>query len=156
MLIRPKRLCLPLLYSRGVMPIQEARCRPVGLLGATALTAAIPDITAVRSGRHLASWIGITPREYSSGKQRRLGRISKRGDPYIRTLLIHGARAVLNRATQLQRSGKPLNRLQQWALQLQARSNYNKAAVGLANKIARIVWAVWHHDRAFNADFVSA
>lgn len=128
----------------------------IGLLGATALSAAIPDIKAFRNGRHLSSWLGITPKEYSSGQQRHLGRISKRGDPYIRTLLIHGARAVLNRATQLQRAGKPLNRLQQWALALQARSNHNKAAVGVANKMARMVWAVWHHDRTYDANFVVA
>jgi transposase len=67
----------------------------VGIITGTALFATIGDIHAFRSGRHLASWLGLTPREFSSGSTRRIGRISKQGDPYLRTLLIHGARAAL-------------------------------------------------------------
>lgn len=82
-----------------------------GLLTATALRASVVDIQRFRSGRHLASWLGITARESSSGERRRLGRISKRGDVYLRTLLIHGARSVLNAAIASDRRGRCLDRL---------------------------------------------
>lgn len=125
----------------------------IGLLTATALWAAVADPRLFRNGRHLASWLGLTPREWSSGTKRTLGRISKRGDVYIRMLLTHGARSVLNRAKLLARSGKPLNRLQRWALALEQRIGHNKATCALANKLARIAWALWRHERVFNGDF---
>ena len=81
-----------------------------------------------------------------------LGGISKRGDRYLRTLLIHGARSVLIRAQINAKSGQPLNRLQQWAMDLRQRSNHNKTTCALANKLARIAWAVWAHDRAFDGN----
>jgi transposase len=114
----------------------------IGLLIATALIAFIGDIRRFPSGRHFASYIGLVPREYSSGLKRRLGRISKRGDVYLRTLLIHGARSVLRAA----RTKQQPDRLQTWALRLHEKLGYNKAAVALANKLARIVWAVWSSD----------
>jgi len=95
--------------------------------------------------RHFASYLGLTPREHSSGMRRRLGSISKRGDVYLRTLLIHGARAVLRSAKQRERS----DRLRAWALHVESRRGHNKAAVALANKIARIAWAVWRRDVDF-------
>jgi len=125
----------------------------IGLLSATALTAAIVDIQRFRSGRHLASWLGLTAREYSSGERRRLGRISKRGDVYLRTLLIHGARAVLNAALSAAHRGRPLDRLRTWALATQQRCGYNKATVALANKLARIVWATWKYQRSFDGNW---
>jgi len=110
----------------------------IGLLTATALVAFIGDIRRFPSARHLASYLGLTPREYSSGLRRYLGRISKRGDGYLRTLLIHGARSVLLHA----RSDQP-DRLREWAAKLATTHVHNKAAVAVANKMARIVWAVW-------------
>jgi transposase len=110
----------------------------VGLLTATALVAFLGDIHRFPSGRHLASYLGLTPREHSSGLQRRLGRISKRGDGYLRTLLIHGARSVLVHA----RKQQP-DRLRAWANALAKTHVHNKAAVAVANKLARIVWVVW-------------
>lgn len=124
----------------------------IGLLTATALYASAGDAKHFRNGRHLASWLGLTPREHSSGSVRKLGGISKRGDRYVRMLLAHGARAVLLRAGQLQRADKPLNALQRWALALKARSNHNKATCALANKIARIAWATWRHGTVFDPD----
>jgi transposase len=115
----------------------------VGLLTATAMVAAVGDVRGFRSARHFACWLGLTPREFSSGDTRRIGRISKRGDTYLRMLLVHGARAVLRSAVVAGRVGRPLDRLRQWALQVQARTCHNKAAVALANKLARIVWATW-------------
>src|SRR5688572_14864052 len=99
----------------------------IGLLSATALAAAIVDIQRFASGRQLASWLGLTAREHSSGERRRLGRISKRGDAYLRTLLIHGARAVLNAAQVAARRGRPLDRLRAWACVTTERCGYNKA-----------------------------
>lgn len=128
----------------------------VGVLTATAMYAAVGNVHQFKSGRHLASWLGLTPRESSSGNRRRLGRISKQGDPYLRMLLIHGARSALLAAEQRQKAGKQLSRLQQWALTRTEHGHRNQAAVALANKMARIVWAVWKHDRTFDGDYVSA
>jgi transposase len=94
-------------------------------------------------------------REHSSGRHRHLGRMSKRGDGYLRMLLIHGARAVLRAAQLRQRRGDALTPLQQWALALQQRQGHNKAAVGLANKLARRLWAMTHHGRDFDAHHCS-
>lgn len=116
----------------------------VGLLTATALFAFVGNIHRFPSGRHLASWLGLTPREYSSGLKRRLGRISKRGDGYLRTLLIHGARSVLLYA----RKEQP-DHLRQWAHRLEQTHPHNKAAVAVANKMARIVWAVWSRSQDY-------
>lgn len=126
------------------------RISGIGLLSATALYASAVDAQHFRSGRHLASWLGLTPREHSSGSVRKLGGISKRGDRYVRTLLTHGARAVLLRAGQMQRAGQALNGLQRWALELRARSNHNKTTCALANKMARIAWATWRHGTVFD------
>jgi transposase len=117
----------------------------IGLLTATALVAFVGDIQRFPSGRRFASYLGLTPREYSSGLRRRLGRISKRGDAYIRMLLIHGARSVLCHA----KKAKQHDRLRTWALALEKRVGHNKAAVALANKLARIAWAVWKHDKDY-------
>jgi transposase len=127
----------------------------IGPLTATALRAAVVDVQRFPSGRHLASWLGLTAREYSSGEHRRLGRISKRGDVYLRTLLIHGARAVLNASAAAQRRGQPLDRLRTWALATERRCGYNKATVALANKLARIVWASWKHQRPFDGNWAA-
>ncbi|MDB5970213.1 MAG: family transposase [Hydrocarboniphaga sp.] len=128
----------------------------IGLLTSTALVASAGDARHFRSGRYFASWLGLTPREHSSGNTRRLGGISKRGDSYVRMLLIHGARSVMLRAKQQLRSGRPLNRLQQWAVDLDGRVGHNKAATGLANKIARIAWACWMHGTDFNGNHAVA
>lgn len=141
-------------YARESASVQTLLTVPgIGLLSATALVAAIGSPTHFRNARHLAAWLGLTPKESSSGRRRHLGRISKRGDAYLRTLLTHGARAVLCGAKQLASQGKPLNRLQQWALALEQRTHHNKATCALANKLARICWAVWIHQRQFNGNY---
>lgn len=117
----------------------------IGLLTSTALVALVGDIARFRSGRHLASFIGITPRESSTGLRRRLGAISKRGDTYLRMLLIHGARSVLCHA----KKAVEHDRLRTWALDRERARGHNKAAVALANKLTRIVWAVWRHDTTY-------
>jgi transposase len=119
----------------------------IGLISATALFAFVVNVQRFPSARHLASYLGLTPRERSSGNTRRLGAISKRGDVYLRTLLIHGARSVLARAKQS--DSAPRDRLREWAAKVEKERGHNKAAVALANKMARMVWAVWHHDRDY-------
>jgi transposase len=125
--------------------VSRLRSAPgIGLLTATALLATVGDVQRFPSARHFASYLGLTPREHSSGARRHLGAISKRGDVYLRMLLIHGARAVLWHAKR--RTAQPLDRLRTWALQLERLRGHNKAAVALANKLARIAWAVWKRD----------
>lgn len=114
----------------------------IGLLTSTALVAATAgDVTHFTDARHFASWFGLTPKEHSSGNQRRLGAISKQGDRYLRMLLIHGARSVLRVAAASHARGRPLDGLRAWAVTLQQRTNHNKAACALANKMARIAYA---------------
>ena len=117
----------------------------IGVLTATALVAFVGDPGRFRSGRGLAAYLGLTPREHSSGHSRRLGRITKRGNSYLRTLLIHGARSAL-RAAQI---AQEPDELQRWALQIRSRKHFNVAAVALANRLARIAWRVWRDQRPF-------
>jgi len=119
---------------------QFMKINGIGLLGATAMRASVQSPTQFKNGRQLSAWLGITPREYSSGNKRYLGRISKRGDKYLRTLLIHGARSVMARNKIRLRENQKLTGLQQWALQLEQRVGHNKATVALANKMVRILW----------------
>jgi transposase len=117
----------------------------VGVLTATAMVACVGDIHRFRSGRHFASWLGLTPREHSSGASRRLGSITRKGTSYLRMLLIHGARSAL-------RAGGVSDRpddLRAWAGEVALRHCHNVAAVALANKIARICWRTWHDGRDF-------
>jgi transposase len=117
----------------------------VGLLTATALVALVGDIRRFRSSRHFASFLGLTPKEDSSALRRRLGAISKQGDVYLRMLLIHGARSFLWRA----KGRVQPNAFEAWARSTEQRRGHNVAAVAVANKLARSVWAVWTHQRAF-------
>lgn len=123
----------------------------IGLLSATAMVAATSgDVTHFKDARHFASWFGLTPREYSSGGSRHLGRISKKGDRYLRMLLTHGARSVLRAATAARNQGRTLSGMRQWACNVQARSNHNKATCALANKLARICYATLRDHTAFD------
>ena len=115
----------------------------IGVTTATAMFGSVPDIHQFKRARQFSSWLGLTPREFSSGNKRVLGRISKRGDKYLRMLLIHGARAALLAAHRKRANSKPVTRLQQWATDLQQQKHHNIATVALANKMARIIWAMW-------------
>ena len=129
---------------------QRLRTIPgIGLIGSTAFAGSVGDIRTFRSPRRFASWLGLTPREHSSGDIRRLGSISKRGDGYLRMLLVHGARAVLYSGDASKRAGRPLDALRAWGMRVRDRSGHNKAAVAIANKLARIVWATWQHQKDF-------
>jgi transposase len=115
----------------------------------------VVDVQRFPSGRHFASWIGLTARETASAGRRRLGRISKQGDVYLRTLLIHRARSALIAAHLARRRERPLHRLQEWALACEKRRGRNRAAVALANRLARIVWATWKYQRAFDGNWAT-
>lgn len=125
----------------------------IGLLTATAMVAATGgSVGHFQDARHFASWFGLTPKEHSSGQSRHLGRISKRGDRYLRMLLTHGARSVLRAATVSQRTGRPLDPLRAWAVAVQSRSNHNKATCALANKLARICYAALRDQAPFASE----
>src|SRR5688500_7698209 len=123
----------------------------VGVLTATALVGSVGHIHAFRRGREFASWLGLTPRESSTGARRRLGRISKRGDVDLRCLLTHGSRAMLLGAQRAVRmTPDRATAFQHWAVALMTRRGHNKAAIAIANKLARVIWAVWHRDVDFD------
>jgi transposase len=122
-----------------------ARIKGVGPKTATALIAAIGDGAEFKNGRHLAAWLGLVPRQYSSGDKRVMMGISKRGSQHLRTLLVHGGRAVVRTATN---KTDPLN---QWVNQLRERRGYNRTAVAVANKNARIIWAVLRSGEPYRA-----
>jgi transposase len=122
----------------------------VGELTATAMVAAIPNAKEFKNGRHLSAWLGLVPRQSSSGDKRVLLGISKRGDRYLRTLLIHGARSALchykNRDNDYGR----------WLTGKRERLSFNKAAVALANKNARIIWSLLNTGEEFNCGVQTA
>ncbi len=127
----------------------------IGLLTATAMVAATSgSVSHFKDARHFASWFGLTPKEYSSGGTRHLGRISKRGDRYLRMLRTHGARAVLRSATLARQAGRRLDGLREWITKVEARSNHNKAACAMANKLARICYACLRDGTPFGAPVV--
>jgi transposase len=108
----------------------------VGPLTASAMVASVPDPNAFRSGRQLAAWLGLVPRQHSSGSRERILGISKRGNVYLRTLLIHGARSIATHTRSCP------HHVRSWLEQLRGRRHANVAVVALANKMARIIWAV--------------
>jgi len=115
----------------------------IGPLTATALVAAVSDASAFKNGRQFAAWLGLVPRQYSTGGKERLLGISKRGDSYLRKLLIHGARATIRWV------GRKTDRRSQWIRQLVERRGTNRTAVAVANKNARIVWALLTSHQAY-------
>jgi transposase len=116
----------------------------IGPVTATALVAAVGNAAAFRTGRGLAAWLGLIPRQYSTGGKTTLGPISKRGDVYLRTLFIHGARAVYRHQRR-----RP-HRLGQWLARLEARAHPNVVVVALAHKLVRTAWAVLQRDAPYD------
>jgi transposase len=140
------------IYDRKIAELYRAseacqrlgKVEGIGPITATALVAAAGDGKSFKNGREFAAWIGLVPRQRSSGGRSRLLGISKRGDRYLRTLLIHGARAALGR---IQRKQDPRSL---WLLKMRERHHANIVAVALANKNARIVWSLLAHDTAYD------
>ena len=116
----------------------------VGVINATALLAAVGDGSAFARGRDLASWLGLTPRQHSTGGKTKMLGISKRGNRYLRKQLIHGARAAMPHL-----AAKP-TRMGAWLREMLSRSHPNVVVVALAAKLARIVWALLRHERSFD------
>jgi transposase len=138
------------LFSGNEACRRIGRIEGIGPVTATALVAAIGDQTCFKNGRHFAAWLGLVPRQRSSGGKARLFGISKRGDRYIRTLMIHGARAVLGKAHG-KKDPKSL-----WLGRMRERRHANVVAVALANKNARVVWSMLAHDETYRPDRVVA
>jgi transposase len=127
------------------MCLEIQKIEGVGPLTASAMVASIGDASVFNNGREVSAWLGLVPKQHSSGNKVRLGGISKRGDRYLRTLLIHGARAALNRC-----EGKT-DKKNQWAADKKLRCGFNKAAVALANKNARTIWAIMATGECYRA-----
>ncbi len=119
----------------------------IGPITATAMVAKIENVDCYKKAKDFAASLGLTPREYSSANTRRVGKISKQGDRYIRTLLIHGARSVLKSTA---RDVEHPNSYHRWIVQLVNRAGFNRAAVALANKHARMIWALIKHNTVFD------
>ena len=135
-----RRLCKQSEECQRLLSIQG-----VGVLSATALVAAIGDIGAFRNGRELAAWLGLVPRQHSTGGKPTLMGISKRGDGYLRTLLIHGGRAVVRVSHRYE------DRHHRWVSEVERRRGKNIAAVAVANKNARIAWALLSKKTSYQA-----
>jgi transposase len=115
----------------------------VGPLTASAITASISSGHEFNSGRQFAAWLGLVPRRYSTGGKSRLGRITKRGDGYMRTLLMLGARAVLQQAMH------KTDRISRWAKAVRERRGYHRAIIAIAAKNARTIWVVLAKNQPF-------
>jgi transposase len=124
-----------------------ATIKGVGPKTATAIIAAIGDGSEFKNGRHLAAWIGLVPRQFSSGDRKVLMGISKRGSQHLRSLLVHGARAVVRTAP------SKIDPNNTWVNQLRERRGFNRATVAVANKNARIIWAVLQTGEPYRAAF---
>ncbi len=118
----------------------------VGVLTASQCMAELGSVKQFKNGRNLAAWLGLVPHQHSTGGKPRLLGISKRGNKHLRTLFIHGARAILARP---EKTGSIFG---DWLVQLRASKPFNVVCVALANKLARIVWAVLRYKEAFNAE----
>jgi transposase len=121
----------------------------IGVIGATAIAATVVDPTVFRSGRDFAAWIGLVPRQDSTGGKQRLGPISKQGDQYLRRILVVGAHAVLRRAKENPEKFP-------WLTQLLARRPFKVVAVALANKMARVAWALLARGGTYRAPAIAA
>jgi transposase len=128
---------------------RAAKIDGIGELGASALTASVGDFKQFKSGAQFGAWLGIVPRQNSSGGKASLGRITKRGDDYLRTLLIQGAKSAVMSA------GKRDDPISRWLVQLTARVGWQKACVAMANKNARILWSVMTRDQGYDPHHVS-
>jgi len=121
----------------------------VGPVTASAVVATVGDFKQFKNGAQFGAWVGLTPRQHSSGGKSQLSGITKRGDTYLRTLLIQGAKSAVMTAHRRE------DRISQWAVALRERSGWQKAVVALANKNARILWAVMTRGEAFDANHLS-
>jgi transposase len=123
----------------------------VGVIIATALVGKVGDANVFKNGRQFAAWLGLVPQQYSTGGKVQLGRISKRGDRYLRSLLVHGARAVL-RAIKLKKE-EDLSAPMKWLKSVAERRGHNKGIVAFANKTARVIWVLLSNGTEYQANY---
>lgn len=140
---RVERLAREDASARALMQVEG-----IGPLTATAISASVGDARMFKNGRQFAAWLGLVPRQFSSGGKSRQGRITKRGDVYLRTLLVHGARAVMRYMVQREDAKS------RWVAALKERRGFNKAVVALAAKNARVLWAILAKGTAYQPRFV--
>lgn len=138
------------LFRSNEMCQRIGQIEGIGPITATALVAAIGDRSCFKNGRQFAAWLGLVPKQRSSGGKARLFGISRRGDRYLRTMLIHGARAVLGR------SGDKTDTRSQWINRMRERRHPNVVAVALANKNARIVWSLLARDQEYRPEHAAS
>ena len=123
----------------------------IGVIIATAIVGKVGHVNVFKNGRQLAAWLGLVPQQYSTGGKVQLGRISKRGDRYLRALLVHGARSVLYALKRKKEDCLPP--LMKWLKSVSERRGHNKSIVAFANKMARVVWAVLTYGTEFQEDY---
>ena len=128
---------------------RAAKITGIGEIGASALIAGVGDFKQFKGGHQFGAWLGIVPSQNSSGGKASLGRITKRGDDYLRTLLIQGAKSAVMSA------GKRDDPTSRWLVQLVVRVGWQKACVAMANKNARILWAVMTREQGFDPQHIS-
>ncbi len=129
--------------TRSELAMRLASIPGIGRLSATAILAAVGDAKQFRKARDMAAWLGLVPAQYSTGGKSTLLGISKRGNPYVRRLLVHGARSCM---LHLDRTK---DRLGQWITTLESRMHPNKVVLALANKLARVAWVILNQQGTF-------
>lgn len=122
----------------------------IGMLTASATLATVVNASQFNNGRQFAAWLGLTPRQMSSGGKTKLGKTSRRGDTYVRSLLVQGAKSTLQVA--LRQAADKASRLQQWIVSVYQRVGYHKTLVAIANKHARMIWAMLAKDTSYDAN----
>ena len=127
---------LEMIISQDIQCQEVMKIEGIGPITASAIVATIGDPKVFKNGREVSAWLGLTPKQYSSGDKMNLSGISKRGDRYVRKLLIHGARSIVKVCD------NKIDKRNQWIQEKKYRRGYNKAAVALANKNARIIWSI--------------
>jgi transposase len=135
-------------YSDAAQRLQAVA--GIGPVTSSAIVATVAHATDFKNGRQMAAWLGLVPRQSSSGGKERLGKITKRGDTYVRGLLTQGARSTLQSA--LRRAPEKRSRLQSWIVAVHDRIGYHKTLIAIANKHARILWAILAHGDQYNPD----
>ncbi len=135
---------MALIFKQSEVCQRLATVPGIGPVIATALVSSVGDPSQFKNGRQFAAWLGLTPRQQSSGGKTKLSGITKRGDSYLRTLLVQGARAVMHFVHRRD------DRHSQWIKKLMQRRHVNIAAIAVANKTARIAWALLRYEEKFN------
>lgn len=150
-LVKERETLLKELTKNNVQTQKLMTIPGIGFITATIIVGKIGNVNAFENGRQMAAWLGLVPKQYSTGGKIQLGRISKRGDRTLRALLVHGARSVL-RALKLKKDEQLSSQLQ-WLKSVAERRGHNKGIVAFANKMARVAWAILAHDTEYQPNY---